>query len=741
MLFLPKQKNIFFFVLSAFFCILVSNNDPAKASVLPENPEEIAWHISALKVTFDNKKNLYIARGDVIITGGKTRLEADYVEFSNKTKDAFAQGNVILISGQDSISCDAMKINLITETGTINKGTIFIQEKNFYIHGENIRKTGKFSYSTDKGSITSCSGESPDWKITGRDIKVTIEGYGHAKHAVFWAKKIPAVYTPFLVFPAKTKRQTGFLVPTAGSSDRKGFEYEQPLFLAISRNTDATVYIDHMTDRGTKLGTEYRYALDNNTKGVMAFDFLEDDKIDDGTKDSEQYSFSSTPQRSNTDRFWFRMKHNHDLGQGFTAKLDIDIASDEDYLHEFKDGHTGYNKANNYFEEEFGRGLDEYDDYVRKNQLNINKSWSYYTFNTDVLWFDNIRARRQDKDDTTLQTLPGIEFDAFRNQIGASKFFYSLDSEYRSFYRQDTTDEKVKGQRADIYPKVYLPLKLGKYFNFEPSAGVRQTLWHTNEFTDINGNSDNFRTREMYDIGSKLSTKIIKIFNPETKFADKIQHEIIPKLEYAFTPNIIQNDLPSFDDLDRIEEQNLLTWSFTNNFTLRKSRINSKGEEVFTYREFAYMKIFQDYDIKKERDGESRPFSDITLDMELDLNNFFTLDMDLSWSPYDKDIKTLNIRNTLKDNRGDSLRAEYRYDKDEKLKSLYSRIDVSITDELSTYYSVEKNLMTKRTLENQIGFTIKKSCWALNLYFSESQDDQNIAFQIIFNGIGEFGTK
>lgn len=245
----------------------------------------------------------------------------------------------------------------------------------------------------------------------------------------------------------------------------------------------------------------------------------------------------------------------------------------------------------------------------------------------------------------------------------------------------------------------------------------------------------------MYDIGSKLSTKIIKIFNPETKFADKIQHEIIPKLEYAFTPNIIQNDLPSFDDLDRIEEQNLLTWSFTNNFTLRKSRINSKGEEVFTYREFAYMKIFQDYDIKKERDGESRPFSDITLDMELDLNNFFTLDMDLSWSPYDKDIKTLNIRNTLKDNRGDSLRAEYRYDKDEKLKSLYSRIDVSITDELSTYYSVEKNLMTKRTLENQIGFTIKKSCWALNLYFSESQDDQNIAFQIIFNGIGEFGTK
>ncbi|WP_299981683.1 LPS assembly protein LptD [Desulfobacula sp.] len=737
---LLRQRYLPLFIIFTFFYIFISAKGLAKANILPQNPKEIPWHISAQIVTFDNKRDLYIAEDDVVITGGKTRLEADYVEFSNKTKDAFAQGNVLLISGEDSISCNAMNINLTTEIGTIDKGTIFIQKNNFYINGENIRKTGKFSYSADKGSITSCAGDSPDWKISGRNIKVTIEGYGLASHAVLWAKKIPTVYTPFLVFPVKTNRQTGLLFPRISSSDRKGFEYEQPLFVAISRNTDATIYTDYMSDRGIKTGAQFRYVMDNKTKGSMFFDFLEDEKIDDGTINTENYSYLTTPQRTNTDRFWFRMKHNQDLPNGFTAKLDVDVASDEDYLHEFKDGFTGYDETKEYFEKEFGRGLDEYDVYIRKNWLNISKSWSTYTFNVDALWYDNIRARRQNTDDTTLQTLPSIQFDAFKQQIGPSKFFYSLDTEYRSFYRKDTTATLVKGQRTDIYPKLYLPLKLGKFFNFEPSVGVRQSIWNTNEFTDINGNSDSLRTRQMYDIGAQLSTKLIKIFNPNNEFADKTKHEIIPKLEYAFIPYINQDDLPSFDSLDRIVEQNLLTWSLTNNFTSKKSRITPKGKEITTYRDFAYIKLYQSYDIKKKRDDEPRPFSDITLDTELNPNDFITLDMDLSWSPYDNHFKTLNIGNTLQDNRGDSLRTEYRYTFNVS-ESLYSKIDISLTDELTAYYSIEKNLKEKKTVETQAGFALKKSCWTFNLYFSESSGEQSIAFLINLHGIGEVGTK
>ena len=121
----------------------------------------------------------------------------------------------------------------------------------------------------------------------------------------------------------------------------------------------------------------------------------------------------------------------------------------------------------------------------------------------------------------------------------------------------------------DLYPVFYYPVRLGKSFYFEPYLGLRSTVWHTSDYTDSNGDDDDFRTREMYDLGADLSTKILKIFNPENSFAEKLKHEIIPKLEYDFVPYIGQNLYPSFDKIDRIRERNMLTWSVIQNFVTR----------------------------------------------------------------------------------------------------------------------------------------------------------------------------
>lgn len=121
--------------------------------------QKVSWHIEARQVSYDDNRKLYIAENDVVITGGKTRLEADYVEFSDITKDAFAKGNVLFISGKDTITCKSMNINLSSETGTINQGTIFIQDGNYYISGDKLRKTGEFTYDAKKGAITTCEGK------------------------------------------------------------------------------------------------------------------------------------------------------------------------------------------------------------------------------------------------------------------------------------------------------------------------------------------------------------------------------------------------------------------------------------------------------------------------------------------------------------------------------------------------------------------------------------------------------
>ncbi|MEE9495500.1 MAG: LPS-assembly protein LptD, partial [Desulfobacterales bacterium] len=86
---------------------------------------------------------------------------------------------------------------------------------------------------------------------------------------------------------------------------------------AISDSSDATFYADYMTNRGLKLGAEYRYILSELSQGTLMLDGLHDRKVDDGTGDSSKdYGYEDDPVdvlRTNENRFWFRASHHQQL--------------------------------------------------------------------------------------------------------------------------------------------------------------------------------------------------------------------------------------------------------------------------------------------------------------------------------------------------------------------------------------------------------------------------------------------
>jgi LPS-assembly protein len=706
------------------------------SDLLNKKPEKIKWNISALKVTYDDKKGVYIAEQDVRIKGGDTTLTCDYLEFNNISTDAYARGKVVLASGQDSISCDSLQMNLQAETGTIHNGTLFMQENNFHIKGNKIEKIQGDTYKTDKGTITSCSGDVPDWKISARDIEVTIEGYGFAKHATLWAKKVPALYVPYLIFPAKRERQTGLIAPRFSSSSRKGIEYEQPLFLAISKNQDATLYLDFMEERGVKTGLEYRYIIDNDSKGAFFVDYLHDRKTDDGTSKTSDYSYATTPQRTNKNRYWVRSKLNQKLPFESSLKLDLDVVSDADYLHEFKNGLTGFEETGNYFEDTFGRSIDDYDDTTRENRFNLNKIWSNKALNIDFNWFDNVEARQEDTDDNTLQTLPSIAYTSSKQKISSSPFYYNINSSFDSFYRKDTTTSLINGERLDFNPTFSLPFKIKQYLYIEPSIGLRETAWYAKGFQDTLSRENRFTHREIYDLNLDLSTQFIKIFNTDSGFADKIKHEIIPELQYTYIPDIDQTDLPYFNSTDRISEENSITYLLTQRFTKRKTSQNNTS----IYDEFAWIKIYQSYYINKARDDEDETFSDISFEAEFSFNEYLSLNSKFDWSHYDHDFTSNETSIKLSDLRGDFIKAEYRYEEGVS-ESAFGTIKVIITDNMSVYYFHEHDLFNEERIESRIGFELVRSCWSLLTTYSDSPDDKSVSVFITLHGIGAFGTK
>ena len=678
------------------------------------------------------------------ISKNQKKITADFIRFDQKTNIIIATGHVLIITGKDSLSADKVEFNLNTETGILYNSTVFISKNHFYIKGKIIRKTGKNTYTAEQATATTCEGKRPDWRISGKKIRVTIEGYGFAKHATLQVKNIPVLYTPYMVFPVKLKRQTGLLLPEFGYSDRKGAEYIQPLFWAINPSSDATFYNHFMEKRGNKFGLEYRYILSGQARGTLMFDGLKDQKTDLSTDSSHKWGYEDDSVfRPNQDRYWLRTKIDQPAPYGFMAKLDLDIVSDQDYLHEFKHNYTGFDETKKYFNNTFGRDIDLYDDSSRINSLNLSKNWGKYSLNAETLWYDNVINRRQNDTDFTLQQLPVVSFNAIKQQIAQLPLYYSADSEYTYFYRQDGST----GHRLDIYPRIYLPFSFRNYFAFLPSVGLRETIWYPDHYDEFQIEQDEFYQRSIYDIETDLSSSFYNIYNLSGKTLDKIKHTLKPRIIYQYIPEIDQDQNPYFNSIDRIEEKSLITYSLTNTFTsrstiLKPNFVNGSVESgqafAHNYKEFLRLKIEQSYDINKARDNHPEPFSEISDELEISPERHISLTQDATWSSYENELTGNNIGIKLWDSRGDHIFIEHRFKKDVS-ESLFINLTLRLTRQFSMRGDYERNLYENEDIKSGIGAIYKAQCWSLDLDYNVDKEEERYSFMIHLTGLGGVG--
>jgi len=743
---------IFFFLFSMAVCSLgveypgFEDGDSAKP-----------WEITADELTYSRKTNSYFARGNVIIVRAKSRITADFVRFDHNNMKAYAKGNVCVVMGEDTLAGSSMDIDLNNETGVLSNGRIFIKEDNFHITGDKINKIAQDTYIVDNAGISTCDGDAPAWEITCKKLKVTLGGYGFAKGASFWTKKVPLIYTPFIAFPVKTKRQSGFLPVQLGHSDRKGFEFSQPLYWAINESSDATLYANYMELRGVKYGFEYRYFVDEESKGAVMFDFLDDRKVDNGISDtSDDWGYDDPDEdilRPNSDRYWFRMKHDQSLPFGFSAKLDIDFVSDQDYLHEFQDGYSGFKETEKYFEEYFYRDLDDFDEPVRTNRLNISKSWYRFNFNAETRWYDDIVARRQKREDRNMQQLPFIGFDASKQKIARTPFYWELDSEYKYLYSQDDS----RGHRADLHTRLYLPTGYKNYFSFEPSIGLRETCWNIQRYKEYEKDKDKINFRELYDLKFDFSTEIFKVFNIAAGNVEKVKHTIRPQIVYDYIPEKAQDGFPSFnklsDGINRIDNENILTFSLINTLVSKSAKnVKQTGDQKdissnYSYRQICRMELEQKYDINEERENDplkwrdqkhKKPFYPLYGKIEFDPLGYLSLEADAEWSFYESTFVSSNIETHITDDRNDFLYLEYRYDKYAN-RSFYTNLFFNISDRLGVFAQWERDLFEKKDIEKGLGFIYSAQCWSLGLGFTNDDGDIKYEFIVAFKGLGGIG--
>jgi len=271
-----------------------------------------------ISVTAESMRSLpdgtLLAEGKVLVRGEGVTVKADNLRYDPGSDTLLLTGNVFMEEdGGGVFTGDTLVLDLADLTGGISRGEIIIVPNGFRVRGEDIKRIGPEEYSIRKGVFTSCPGDCPDWSFTASRIKIRREGFLEARHAAFRILGIPVFYTPYLLYPVKTKRQTGLLFPEFGFSDETGFESTWPLFITMGPHADATISPRTFSRDSFGVGLDSRYRLDWGGGGQITGFTMSGER-------SERWYLEAEHSMALTFDLWLRGRW-YDTGEPTTAAL------------------------------------------------------------------------------------------------------------------------------------------------------------------------------------------------------------------------------------------------------------------------------------------------------------------------------------------------------------------------------------------------------------------------------------
>lgn len=519
--------------------------------------------IDAEHIEYDQRANVVTARGAVKITRGGMTLTADTVKVNRTTQVADASGNVVVVDPQGTISADVLTLDLVQETGAMDQGSVFLNANRYQLSGEHFEKHVGQTYTVTNGRFTTCvcqKGDTASWSIRGQRVTLDLEGYGRVNGGTFAVHDVPILYVPYGVFPIQRERQSGFLFPRFGFSNRRGFQIEQPFFLNINKSHDATVALDIETEARIGALAEYRYALSPDTLGEVSGSYFNEQIR--GASSSDVVNSRIADPNIPVDRWSAGMTHDQWLPYGFKGFADVLRVSDDLFLREI-----------NVFT--FNPGVDVALRTRRfeRSRVGVERVFEDGLITATSTWYQDFI----NPDRYVFQAPPRIDAHT-QSRFFDDRLLVHFAGEGVNY----TRDRGYDGQRLDLRPELELPFRLGSYMVGSVRGGFRETAYHledTSVPTQVNTNPadpgsqppsilpalDQSASRELYYFRGDVGTSVSRVYPFERFGLLRLKHTIEPEVGYLFVPRTAtrQAALPLFDDTDRVNQRSVFTYGVT----------------------------------------------------------------------------------------------------------------------------------------------------------------------------------
>jgi LPS-assembly protein len=645
-------------------------------------------------------------------------VKADRIAYDMDLESINAKGNVHISTPEAQLFAQEGTLQLTTETGIFTDATVLYKENSLHLEGKKIEKTGPDTYRIDDGWAITCKledGQTPPWSFSSVKTDVRQNGFAVLRHAKFKIRNVPVLYTPYLLVPVKNTRQSGFLFPEFSSSKNNGFGFNLPFFLNISESSDATFYPAYLYNRGFMPGIEFRYAASASNKGVIGANYLDDSLSD--PSESEYYNDTGYT-HDNSDRYWIRGKADHNFGD-WQTRLDVDIVSDQDYLKEFDSGLTGFEKNHNRYLDTFGRGFQNESDALRENTLNTLRTWNGTSLQASLLAINDADTDA-DSTDTPLWQLPRIDYSGVV-PLGDSSFFLDWDTNYVNYWREDG----IGGHRIDVNPSISSPLPLGPYLESRAELSLRDTFYVVETYGEETWDDNNVQNRLYPEFEIELATTLEKDFFSAANNNRTTAHQVRPYIQYGYLPEVDQDDLPQFDDVDFIENKQLITYGIDNYLSSFTDYGGSEGNPST----FLELKIEQAFDLRNE--DTDQPFSDIFSELKWNLFTGTALSYKNYYDVYDNAFNRHNLEGNYTNSRGDYLNLDYSYNEAENIEQINAYFLARIMNGWSAAGLIEHSLSQDETIEARGSLTYQAPCWSVR--FETRYTPEDTSYLVIFS--------
>ena len=760
--------------------------------------EGLPFDINAKSINYDSNTQDVVADGDVLFGYYAGIVEAAHARFNVEKEEAFLSEDVRVTETTSTILADEAWMNVNTGEARIENADMYLEEGDYRINAQEILRSTENTFTFSEAELTTCNcpeGRSVcPWKMKADRAEVTPDGYGYLYDTTIYAHSVPVFYTPFMIFPAKTKRQSGLLPASVGTGKNSAFMMKAPLYLVLSDSADMT--ISPLFESSVRAGveTEYRKIFSQNSKLLFDGIYLNEssrhgallgtniDGLDDPTLEVDRFGGY--------------------LYQGYRGgSVDLPVQT-------VVDGH--YVSDDLFLREVDNEDIGEYNSrFVTSQAAARTLLWESYSAELNMEYNQAL----VDNDDVIFQRLPQAtitgshSFHPFGNNALGAKLVLSNSLSVTDYYR----NVGYWGARSEAYEKLALPFHVKNYFDTDLSVDMRASSYslQNTDVVDSDGNVNDelpgTSDRVVPGFTYKTSSVIEKVFpvaedsvlrdfldlgqSSRAERVARLKHTIEPTVKYRYVPDVDQEDNPQFDYYDHLEEKSLVTYGVTQRIYGRYEPLNdylygieettpetrdyeglqsqgvSDGRLSFGYdadaaqtgyqaqrgsvRELVRLKLTQSYDIlqedeeeEEEDDDDTSPYSDVGINALFFPNEHFAFGTKDNYNAEENKFSSYSLEGRLLDRRGDEVRSRLSFI-DNNMRQLETSLQFQLLEFVKLGYYTRYDDMEGEFLEQKVGlrFTSSCNCWIFDVGVTDklNPEETKVMFNLTLLGLGEVG--